>query len=353
MAVQSALNTVNTTGRSVIRTVSVEQIRHFIEAQPGMRGSVSIQDVAVHGDTGASSGIVRFRATYDVGQGPITRDLVLRHAPGTERRVFVEYDLPRQFKVQRAVHANGIPAPEPLWLDEKGEWLGVPGFVMASLPGNAPFPDAFTRGPIASATPEQRRVMLDEIMQTQVRIHRTDLRAAGLQDFAMNAPGVTALERCINWYWRTWEWARPPDYERLHPVRHWLQENRPEGEPELTHGDCTLHNYLFRDGHLTGVLDWEMSALGRAEVDLAFQCVGNRLFAAAPDSGLPLPPSEEEWLALYRKAGGRPLRHFDYFKKLAAYMILVPVCSILKHSWDQSTAARQTLLVPLWRLLES
>jgi aminoglycoside phosphotransferase (APT) family kinase protein len=47
-----------------------------------------------------------------------------------------------------------------------------------------------------------------------------------------------------------------------------------------------LQNYFFDGTRLAAVLDWEMSCLGRAEADLALQCLSNRIFAAPPDSGL-------------------------------------------------------------------
>jgi aminoglycoside phosphotransferase (APT) family kinase protein len=96
-----------------------------------------------------------------------------------------------------------------------------------------------------------------------------------------------------------------------------------------------------------------MSSLGRAEADLALQCVSNRIFAAPPESGLLQPPSEEEWLAMYRAAGGRELRDFDYFKKFAAYMILVAVGALQRNLTEAEREAQAPLLQPCWEIVES
>jgi len=104
---------------------------------------------------------------------------------------------------------------------------------------------------------------------------------------------------------------------------------------------------------LAAVLDWEMSCLGRAEADLALQCVSNRIFAAPPDSGLLQPPSEDEWLDMYRAAGGRRLRDFDYFKKFAAYMIIVAVSALQRNMTEAEREAQAPLLRPCWDLVES
>jgi aminoglycoside phosphotransferase (APT) family kinase protein len=350
---RSMLNSVINAGKAAVHKVDREQLLALIQNQPGISGPVAIDNLRGSGEVGASSGIVIFTATYDAGSGAVTRDLVLRHAPGSETRLFFEYDMARQFQVQRALQGSVAPVPEPLWLDHDGRHLGVPGYVMVAARGVAPHPSAFLKGPIAEASPQDRERMLDQIMRSMVAIHRTDIHRAGLTHFVMNAPGNTAMQRCINWYWQTWDWVQLPNYQRLVPVHRWLLDHLPEGESELMHGDCTLHNYLFDGSTLTGVLDWEMSSLGRAEADLALQCVANTLFAAPADSGLPLPPGEAEWLARYRDAGGRAVRDFDYFKKFAAYMIVVAVSALQRNLPEAARLAQEPLLRPCWALLEA
>jgi aminoglycoside phosphotransferase (APT) family kinase protein len=110
---------------------------------------------------------------------------------------------------------------------------------------------------------------------------------------------------------------------------------------------------MFDAGQLTGVVDWEMSCLARAEADLALQCVGNELFAAPADSGLLRPPSDAEWIARYRKAGGRPLQDFDYFKRLTAFMVVIAIHSLRRNMPAEAAAAQEYFLRPLWTLLES
>jgi aminoglycoside phosphotransferase (APT) family kinase protein len=350
---KSIMDSVIAAGKAAVHNVGSEEIRRFIQNQPGITGQVRIDRHPDGAEIGASNGFVRFAATYDAGAGVLTRDLVLRYAPSSEGRIFLAYDLPRQFRVQRALQGSGVPVPEPLWLDADGRWLGVQGFVMAFSPGVAPHPSAFVRGPIADASPEDRRRMIDDVMQALVRIHKTDVKACGLEDFVMNGPGATPLECCVNWYWQTWEWIQPREYARLVPVRRWFLDNAPAGDPELTHGDSTLHNYLFHDNRLVGVLDWETSTLSRAEADVGLQCVTNELFAAPPGTGHLMPPSEEEWLSLYEKAGGRPLNHLNYFKKLAAYMMLLAIISLQRNVPEPVRLAQEPLVRALWQRLES
>ncbi|MET0985410.1 MAG: phosphotransferase family protein [Steroidobacteraceae bacterium] len=353
IGVESMVDRVISTGKAVVKQVGAEHVRRFIENQPDVTGQVTIENVRGSGGVGASSGLILFSATYDADSGPVTRDLVLRHAPGSDQRLFFEYDLVRQFTVQRALQGTGVPVPRPLWLDAQGEWLGVPGYVMEFCPGVAPHPSAFMRGPLAEASSADRARMIDETMSALVKIHTADIKGRGLESFQMNAPGDSPMRRCVNWYWKTWEWVRVPQYERLVPIHRWLLDHAPNGEPELMHGDSTLHNYLFHERRLVAIVDWEMSALGRAEADIALQCVGNELFAAPKDSGALQPPTDAEWIALYRRAGGRPMQDFQYFKKFAAYMIVVAVSALQRNMTPEMAAAQEPLLRPLWKLLEN
>ncbi|ORA07520.1 phosphotransferase family protein [Mycobacterium arosiense] len=351
--VQSMLSSVIGTGKAVVHKVGGEEIRRFIENQRDVAGGVEVTVIGDVGEVGASSGIVLFDASYESGLGRVTRELVLRHAPATERRLFFEYDMARQFQVQRALQGSGVPVPEPVWLDPDGRWLGVPGYTMSRARGILPHTACFLRGPLVEVSPADREEMLGQVMKALVAIHTTDISASGLENFVMNAHGSAPLERCINWYWQTWEWVRLPHFARLVPVRRWLLDNLPSGEPELIHGDANLHNYMFDGNRLVAVLDWEVSTLGRAEVDLAMQCVVNQLFAPEPDSGLLMPPSEEEWLATYHAAGGRPLRDFEYFKKLAAYMLLVALGALQRNMTDAEREEHEPLLQPCWQRVET
>lgn len=60
--------------------------------------------------------------------------------------------------------------------------------------------------------------------------------------------------------------------------------------------------------------------------------------------------SEEQWLAYYAQAGGRPLRDFAYFKQFAAYLILVAVVALQRNMDEDSRAGQEPLLRPLWAM---
>lgn len=80
----------------------------------------------------------------------------------------------------------------------------------------------------------------------------------------------------------------------------WLEDNLPDpdGPVALVHGDAGPGNFLFQDGHLTALIDWELAHLGDPMEDLAWfsmRCVMEPVpdFAAS--------------IADYEKAAGQPI----------------------------------------------
>lgn len=349
---KDVLDSVISTGQAVRDRLDPAVIASFIAAQPGITGPVEITSVAGDSKVGASSGIVMFTAAFDDGSGRREHSLVLRYAPGNAERLWVAYDMAHQARVQHVLQRTALPVPKPLFVDGDGHALGLPGYIMTTVSGEAPSPSAFVQGPLAEASPQERATMLGDVMDALVRMHELPLSAEELRSLQMDAPGNSAMERCINWYWATWEWIDQPGGERLVPVRNYLLANAPVGGEVLTHGDSTLHNYLFSKGRLTGVLDFEMACIGRPETDLALQCVGNAIFAAPPESGALQPPNEAEWLELYRAAGGRKLESLAYYRRLAGYMIVIAIIALQRNMPADLRASQKDFVEILWREAE-
>lgn len=349
---QDVLDAVISTGQSSRAGMDAAIIERFIAGQADVEGKVTVSNVRGNAKVGASSGIVIFTAQWDGEGGRQTRDLVLRHSPNSENRLWYDYDMARQFRVQRALQGSGLPVPNGLWLDADGSFLGMPGFIMEMFPGEAPNPSAFAIGPVADASPEDRERMIDQILGSLVTLHGLDHRACGLGDYAMDADGTTPMEKCVNWYWNTWDWIQLPDHARMVPVRKWLLDNAPVGGETLTHGDSTLHNYMFVGSRLTSMLDWEMACVARPENDLALQTLGNELFAAPIESGAPQPPTQEQWIERYVRLGGRQPDDLDYYRRLTGFMILIAIASVQRAMPEEVRAAQRGFMDRLWGILE-
>lgn len=54
----------------------------------------------------------------------------------------------------------------------------------------------------------------------------------------------------------------------------YLQNNRPmEVNHCFVHGDCHYANILWKDGHISAILDYELSGIGNREFDIAWACL--------------------------------------------------------------------------------
>lgn len=86
----------------------------------------------------------------------------------------------------------------------------------------------------------------------------------------------------------------------IHLAIDWLAENIPPDlpTPVIVHGDAGPANFLYADGQVTALLDWELVHYGDPMADLAMLCL-RMLFQPF----VPLP----EAFAYYAEAGGQPL----------------------------------------------
>jgi len=92
----------------------------------------------------------------------------------------------------------------------------------------------------------------------------------------------------------------------------WLRRNTPAApkRPVLAQGDTGPGQFLFKEGRITAVIDWELSTLGHPLVDLAYYCMRYHLSAAefrglgAIDVKAYMIPTEAECVAEYCRLRG-------------------------------------------------
>ena len=235
----------------------------------------------------------------------------------------------REFRVLKALHATGFPAPRPLALCEDPSVSGTAFYVMDFVDGRI-----FWDPALPELKREDRRPIYDAMNEGLARLHATDVAAVGLADFGK--PGSYFARQLQRWteQYRASETATIQDMERLIA---WLQERVPpdDGRVALVHGDWRIDNMIFepRAPRLAAVLDWELSTLGHPFADLAYQCMHWRLPHAGGFRGLDGVdrakegiPTEAEYVAAYcRRAGldGVPdwtfLIAFSFFRAIAIH----------------------------------
>jgi aminoglycoside phosphotransferase (APT) family kinase protein len=100
----------------------------------------------------------------------------------------------------------------------------------------------------------------------------------------------------------------------------WCRDNLPTTPPptSLLWGDPQLTNLVLDDsGEIAAVLDWEMSGVGPAELDLSWFLVLHEHAAETAGADLPGFPGRDAILDWYQAAAGRELADLRFYDVLA------------------------------------
>jgi len=235
------------------------------------------------------------------GSYVLRRDLAEPVIDNDCHRIELEYTL------IRAVHEHGFPAPDALWVDTRHELLpGGDFLVMRRAPGIA-------GGSVFSAKGAIPTDLVQTLVKIMVRLHSLPpmpelARLTGaLNTEVWNLPMEECVRRYIGGFQALFDREPHLPSPALASLFGWLLQNVPpmQGRPVLLHGDIGFHNFLFDDGRLTAVLDWEFGHLGDPAEDLAYAC--NTLGAAL---------DVRELLAEYARAGGAEIsaERIRYFR---------------------------------------
>lgn len=214
---------------------------------------------------GHSAEMMMFRLAWRADGTDARQDVVLRARPPLPW-LLEPYDLRRQFDILRALEPTPVRSPRALWIEETGEALGRPFYVMERLPGKV-YESRIPRE--LRQDPERIRRMANRVMEQIAAIHLTDLHATGLDRLG---DGRDYLDSELD-HWDSqvsrWRHEQLPALERMSAA---LRARRPEPTPRVTlvHGDTKGGNFAFIDDDVTGVFDWEMAAIGDPMADIGW-----------------------------------------------------------------------------------
>lgn len=130
------------------------------------------------------------------------------------------------------------------------------------------------------------------------RLHRIDVRQTPVEGMGAIGPTSELIERRIAWLREANAGARWDPL--IHIALDWLEANIPADlpAPVIVHGDAGPANFLYADGKVTALLDWELVHYGDPMADLAMIAIRNLFQPFAP-----LP----QVFAAYAAAGGHPV----------------------------------------------
>ena len=297
------------------------RLTDWLQATTG-DGGATVGDLSVPEGSGMSSETILFDGTWDGA----TQPLVARLAPTAEDTpVFRSYDLEMQFRILRLVGSeSSVPVPTARWLELSSDPIGSPFFVMDRVEGRVPrdIPPYLFEGWLLDADPSDQEALQRASVGILADLHGIDPSGHDTAFLEIDAPGDTALRRHFNDQLAYYEWVRG---DRRHPIVEdglaWLEANWPdEGPTVLTWGDARIGNVMYASDGFdpVAVFDWEMAAMGPAELDLGWMCFLHSFFQNIAEvlevPGMPDFMRADDVAAMYTERSGRPVRDLRWFE---------------------------------------
>jgi aminoglycoside phosphotransferase (APT) family kinase protein len=307
-------------------TTREQLLRWFSARLPDAR-ELRLSGLEAPGTTGFSNDTLMFDLEIREGGSWRREALVARIEPGGFP-VFPEYDLERQFRVQRMLAKTDVPVARMLWEESDPAVLGAPFYVMERVAGRIPTdnPPYHVGGWVTELRPEQRAELWWSGLDVLARIHRLDWRALGFGFLDAPERGATPLEQQLAYYAGYLAWgARGRPQPTCESALEWLRAHRPKDEPvALCWGDARIGNMIFDAGRCAAVLDWEMVSLGNPEQDLGWWLFIDRHHS----EGLNAPrlegfPGRDESVGRWEEATGLRAQHLEYYEVFAAFRFSV------------------------------
>lgn len=249
--------------------------------------------------------------------------MVLRKKP-KGATVAGAHAIEREFRILKALQNTAVPVPQVTQLIEDPAVIGTPFYLMHRLPGHVS-EDSF----LPDLDPQARQNLHLDAARVLGNLHHLDWAALGLADYGRH-DGFYG--RQVKRWCRQWHELTARNDPRLDAMADWFAANiPPEAPTTIVHGDYRIGNLIHGSdpGHVSGVLDWELSTLGDPLADLAHWAM---FYDLRPDqmgglAGLDLArlgiPDRNAFLDAYRAAGGTTAELTPFHRAFAHFRMCI------------------------------
>ncbi|MEW6404175.1 MAG: phosphotransferase family protein [Chloroflexota bacterium] len=227
-------------------------------------------------------------------------ELDLRWPDGRMQTAYMNYDVHRAGAGDDDAFLREAAIIKSLSGQHKAAGVKVAPFI-AAIPEKRALLGGFVGGEAnfnKLATPEDRLAVAIDFMDQLAKLHKIDVTAGPVEGMGPVYPISTLIEQRIDLLKRR---NKGKDWDPLIQLSiDWLADNIPSDlpAPVIVHGDAGPANFLYADGKVTILLDWELVHYGDPMADLAMLCL-RMLFQPF----VPLPSA----FAAYEAAGGYPV----------------------------------------------
>lgn len=270
---------------------------------------------------------------------------VLRRKPAGEVLPSA-HAMDREFRVLQALHGTAVPVARPLALCTDDSVIGSMFYVMEHVEGRV-----FWEQGLPGLPPAERAALYDSMGETIAALHQLDFAALGLGDFGR--PGNYLARQVARWS-KQYRASETESIPAMDALIEWLPAHLPAREwPALVHGDYRLDNLIFHptEPRVIAVLDWELSTLGDALADFAYNVMSWRIspadfrgLAGLDLAGLGI-PSEADYVAAYCRRTGRtaPIPDWDVYIVFGMFRIAAILQGVLKRGLVGSAASAEAI----------
>jgi aminoglycoside phosphotransferase (APT) family kinase protein len=307
------------------------QLQNWLASEKPDWRDIQVRPLDVTLGAGFSADIFFVDVDYADAAGPQAQTLVVRRQPMDLEVVFGS-SLALQGKMMAALDARGdLPVPPWIGMHLDPDILGLPFLVMGKVDGECAKqkPNYNLEGWLVEMTPAQRHRSFDNAIRAFASLATIDWRD-GFEFLAQPENGTPGLDQYVG---ALEAWHKAAGRGRTMPIvdaaMAYVRANMPsDAGVNVLWGDPTPSNVMFSaDGGVNALIDWELAALGPAELDLAwwlyFDDLFGRRFGITRLEGL---PSKDETVAIWEAASGLKAKHLDYYDIVAALrMALVAV----------------------------
>jgi aminoglycoside phosphotransferase (APT) family kinase protein len=288
---------------------------------------------------GFSRETFRFDAVIHVAGEPEHHPLILRKDPPESVAILqtsrsIEHDLIEAIRLN-----TQVPVTESLGHEMDPSFFGEAAMIIRRAHGNSATTDLFHGGPDAHQVDDVVRHLCESL----VELHQTDIaklnphgelddpRGVGIDASSWDRYMDTTFEYYIDSYPMI---NRDPMLCIVLDAFLTLRRNKPRPLPlSLVHGDFNPANFLYADGKVTALIDWENARIGDPREDLGWMMMMDDL---SNTKIMEHPADEGGFLAYYNKLTGYAVteQEIGYFILFGTANIAVPINVAIKRRVD-------------------
>ncbi|HCU99819.1 MAG TPA: hypothetical protein DGL25_01355, partial [Dehalococcoidia bacterium] len=312
------------------------QLEQFIQQERPNTKSVRIENFQMLAG-GYSQETYSADAIIENANGRETLPLIIRRDPPPEIDILPTNRRLEYLITQRVGEQTTIPVPTAHFLDEKGATLERPSMVIQRLSGSADLTPLFQPG-----NEDEAEAVATEFCERLAELHATSLDTLDPEGEFRDARGVgidsssweSYMTSSIEFFMQSYQQIAFDPLPVFYDMYASLPNRLPQPVPlAMCHGDYQPSNFLYEDGHITGVIDWEAAHVGDPREDIGW------LYQLSGITGFDLAGSVKAdggFLQHYSKLSGIPvtLEDVGFFMVFSSAALAAPILDAVRRGLD-------------------